>query len=785
MKSKTGVVIIGGGVIGCSVAYHLAQEQDADVVLVEKGHIGQQETRVSAAMVMHQTQDEPTTRLAKISIREYLGEEAGFPGYLGREAGFRRTGSILYATDKEGADRIRRMAKIQKELDIQTDLLDGSEVRRYAPMVRADDILAASYCPLDGYLDTSRLVRFLTRYAARHGVEILENTEAIDIEIEHGQVKGVETTGGHIETPIVVNAAGAFARRIGRWLGIEIPVNLNKRDIVLIPKKGEVDFPIVEDVTTEWYLRPYDDHILIGVGPTTPVTEYPASSQVDADPDVDRKVSEFLEQRAPGMVQRQIASKYGGIRSLSLDNRPILGPVDSIRGFLNCCAMSGFGVTNAPVAGKVLTDIIRNGQAAGIDLDPFLLSRFPQSRLQWRVHDNCIEVGRDAISSVAKRFGTPLYVYNADIITDRLNRAREAFNGIDIWFSVKSNPNPAILRLLANLGVGAAATSLKEMELAVSAGYANKRTVFGGPGKSRSELEYAIRRGIMIDVESLRELRIIEDLAGQLQGKVPVSIRVNVLHKPSKAGELMAGIPSKFGFDEENVRDILIRETLQHVEICGIHAHPASQVLDSKFFLDHYGKVARLSKELAEAIGFQLKFINFGGGLGIPYSSDESPLDLRMLGRQTVKILSSEFALRDEHRPELQIELGRYLVAESGIFLTEIVDLKASRGINFVITDSGISGLSRPAMPWAQQHPCSIVSKQNQSPTSAYKVAGRTCLPSDILCENALLPDPRPGDILAVHNAGAYGYTMSMLSWASSKVPAEVLFCEDELKVAA
>jgi diaminopimelate decarboxylase len=784
VKSKTGALIIGGGVIGCSVAYHLTQFQDSDIVLVERGDVGEQETRVSAAMVMHQTQDEPTTQLAKIALGEYLGTNEGFPGYLGREAGFRPTGSILYATEREGAEKIRQMVQTQKRLNIRTELLSGTEVRRYAPMLRVDDIMAASYCPSDGYLDTKRLVQYFVKFALTHGAEILENTEAIDIEIENGEVKGVETTRGHIETPIVINAAGACAPEVGRWAGIEIPVNLNKRDIVLIPKKGEGDFPILEDVTSEWYVRPYNDHILIGVGPTTPVIEYPSSSEVDADPGVDQTISQFLKQRMPDLAQRPISSRYGGIRSFSPDNRPILGPTDSIKGLLNCYAMSGFGVTNAPVAGQIIAEIVKKGRVTDFDLDPFLLGRFPESRLQWRVHDHNMKLGKQAISSIATRFGTPLYIYSADIIKDRLNRLRDAFNGFDIWFSVKSNPNIGILKLLAKLGVGAGATSLSEIELALSAGFPTGRIAFGGPGKNRPEIELAIRNGITIDIESLRELRLVDDMASHLQEKVPISIRVNVLHRPSQAGEFMAGIPSKFGLDEENVKDVLAHETMRHVEICGIHAHPASQVLDPLFFLDHYTRVARLSKDLAAALGFRLKFINFGGGLGIPYSEVENAIDLRTLGHQTLRALSSEFPSSGGDRPELQVELGRYLVAESGIFLTEIIDLKASRGTNFIITDSGISGLSRPAMPWAQQHPCSIVSKRNLPSAGTYTIVGRTCLPSDVLCEKASLPNPTPGDVLAVHNAGAYGYTMSMLLWSGLTPPVEVLFQDNEFYIA-
>ncbi len=780
MKSKADAVIIGGGIIGCSVAFHLTRMQDFDAVLLDRGGIGQEETRVSAAMVMQQTQDQLTTPLAKMSAQEYMDTRE----YIGRDAGFRQTGSILYATDPVGAKRIHDIVRMQQKLDIPTEMLAGSDVKKYAPMVNSDDILAASYCPLDGYVDPIKLANLYAKYAGQHGVEISDRAEATWIDVKHGQVRGVETTSGYIETPIVVNAAGAWSGAIGRWVGITIPMVPNKRDIVIIPPQAEMPsvFPIMEDITTEWYFRPWNDQVLIGVGSTTPVMDIPNHSETPADSDVGAKVARFLEHRVPALAAQPIVGSWGGIRSLTPDKLPILGPVDGVEGFLNCCVLSGFGVTNAPVVGKLIAELVLKKQVAP-ELEPFLLKRFPESMMQWRMRAHELMIGDSTVFSVAKRFGTPLYLYNADIVLDRLKRVREAFPDFSIWYSVKSNPNPALLSFLAKLGVGASVTSMNDLELTVSAGFAPRRVAFGGPGKSLTELEQATSTGVgTIDVESPRELRTLEDLATRLDKKVAVSLRVNPLHKPSVAGEFMAGVESKFGFDEENILENLAGLSLKHVTIQGIHAHPASQVLDPSFFVTHYEKVAKLSKHLASTLNFDLKFISFGGGFGVPYASSESPVDIKTLGRRSTEILSAEFS-DYASKPEFQIELGRYLVAECGIFLTEIMDLKTSRGTTFVITDSGLNALSRPAMPWAQQHNCSIVSKQDLKPSKAYRVVGRSCMPSDVLCKTAMLPDPEPGDILAVHNAGAYGYTMTMLLWSGLRAPLELVFADDKIKV--
>jgi len=776
MQSRASIVVIGGGVIGCSVAYHLTEWQDASVILLEKREIGKGETAVSAAMVMHQTQDKLTTSLAKASIQEYLD----LSSYVGRNAGFHQVGSILYATDPIGAEKIRDIVRTQEKLGIPTELLVGSEVQRYAPMVHADDMLAASYCHLDGYLDQFRLVKAYAKYAGQHGVEIRENVEAIGIDVDDGHVRGVQTTAGYIETSIVVNAAGAAARRIGHLAGVEIPIMLNKRDIVVLtqePYKG----PIMEDITTEWYFRPYNGYTLAGVGPTKPLAYLPESSEADTEPDVATKVSEFFARRAPSLASSPIGGKWGGIRSLTPDGLPILGPVNNVKGFLNCCGLSGFGVTNAPIAGKIIAEVVGEGRAKSFDLQPFSLERFPA---QWQIKKDHLMIGEETVLEVAKRFGTPTYLYDANIILDRLKRVKRVLPEFEIWYSVKANPNPAILKIFADFGEGVTVTSLTELRQALLAGFPINRVALGGPGKGPEELEYAIKAGVStIDVESPRELMIIEEIGNKLRTQVRVSLRVNTILKASRAGEYMAGIPTKFGFDEETITDDLTGLDLQHVAIEGIHAHAASQVLDSAFFLRHYEKVAKLAEQLASELAFDLKFINFGGGLGIPYSVNDRPIDLQTLGRQLTEILSVEFTDLGRNRPRFQVEFGRYLVAESGVFLTEIVDVKSSRGSTFVITDSGISGFSRPAMPWAQQHPCSIVTKEDLPPTGVYTIVGPSCLPSDVLCERAMLSNPTPGDILAMHGAGAYGYTMTMLFWSGIRSPKEVLFRDNELRV--
>ena len=404
--------------------------------------------------------------------------------------------------------------------------------------------------------------------------------------------------------------------------------------------------------------------------------------------------------------------------------------------------------------------------------------------LSWKCRSGDLVIGDQTVSSVVRRFGTPLYLYDSGLILNRLRIVKEAFPGFDISFSVKSNPNPYILALLSKNGCYADVASPLELKSALENGFTPEVITYGGPGKRSSDLEAAVKAKVgIIDVESRRELQILDELGTEYQKSVSATLRVNTSYRPVEAGEIMTGEPTKFGFDEEILAKEMTHIPREVVQLRGIHVHVASQVLDSSVLLNHYKRTAELSRALSLELGFDLGIINFGGGIGVPYSTNESPVDLFYIGTETAGFLSTLFS--GTHRgPNFQLELGRFLVAESGIFLTKVIEVKQSRGINFVITDSGISGLSRPAMAWAQQHPCTIVSKCDTAATDYYKVVGPSCLAADVLCEKVELPDPQPGDILAIHNAGAYGFTMSLILWASQSIPKEVVFIDGEFALA-
>ena len=787
MKNKTRVVIVGGGIIGCSVAYHLAKKGIRDVVLLDMmPGLGSGETRWTVAMLMHQTENEMLTRLAQESIKEYQEYKKA-----GVELDFHQVGSILYTTKLENIYKIRDRVELQRRLGIECHELSPEQIKQLVPFVNVDDIVLGSYCPLDGYISNHQaVVDWYKSEATKDGVEFHINTQVKDITVEGGRVRSVVTENDDIiETDYVVNAAGRMGHLIAKLTGITIPMNGDRRNVFRIKPSTPVEpFPIVEDIDedSKWYFRPDGENIIFGMGPTTPVVTDQFDRVIDKPP-VDTwaedALGEFIKHRVENLVPEVVGEKnsWSAVRSLIADDLPILGPVDDVGGLINCCGLSGFGITTAPISGRLVAEFITDEQNLTIPLTNFFLSRFDYR--SWRKEGKDLMLGLQSVQSLAEEFGTPLYLYDTEITLNRLALVRAAFPGFEVLYSFKANPNLNLARVLADANAGAELASIRELGVALSAGYHPSQITLGGPGKQQDEMEEAILKRVgIIDVESERELRELEAIGSKLGRLIPVTLRVNTEFSLKTApGERMAGTASQYGIDEAAIPEIFSRLAFRHVKIEGIHVHIASQVLDPSDLLGHYIYTAKLAKDFSRQGRFDLKVINFGGGIGVPYSEKDNLIDLFALGTEVRRAFAEIFP-DPRLKPKFQFELGRFLVAASGIFLTKVIEVKRSKDTKFVITNGGINGFSRPAMPWAQQHPCSIVGKEGDVLTGTYKVVGRSCLPADVLCESADLPNPQEGDILAIHNAGAYGYTMSMLLWASQVPPIEVVYAGNELK---
>jgi diaminopimelate decarboxylase len=235
---------------------------------------------------------------------------------------------------------------------------------------------------------------------------------------------------------------------------------------------------------------------------------------------------------------------------------------------------------------------------------------------------------------------------------------------------------------------------------------------------------------------------------------------------------MMVGGSSKFGFDEETVVRQVRDLRLESARLTGIHVYSASQVLDQSFICDHLEYVRELAVRLSEEIGFELRAIDFGGGFGVPYLESDTELDLSPISRAASSVRSS--LERSHPGCRLIFEVGRYLVAESGIFITRALRVKESRGICYIIADGGMNHFSRPVF-MGVKHGVRILNKMGEPAVSKCSVGGPICTPIDFLGKDVMLPVPEPGDLIGVFGAGAYGYSMSILKFMSLGTPAELM----------
>jgi len=384
------------------------------------------------------------------------------------------------------------------------------------------------------------------------------------------------------------------------------------------------------------------------------------------------------------------------------------------------------------------------------------------------------------LPDILAKFPTPCYIYSASVIKENYQRIRDHFPAYEVFSSFKANPNLAISKTLLGLGASADVSSLGELKAALKVGYKPENILFVGPGKSDEEIRYAVTTGVFaIVAESPYEIELVDAIAGKIKKQARLMLRINTLEKPT-APEIMVGGPSKFGIDEEVAIDSVRSIRLKHSRIIGVHVYSASQVLDPQFHAMHINYVGDLALHLAEKIGFELKCIDFGGGFGVPYKDGEPELDLGPIATAAEVVGEKVHRMSPECR--LAFEIGRYIVAEAGIFLTKVLRIKNSRGKRFVITDAGLNHFTRPVFQRVN-HPARILAKIVDRPVGTFDICGPICTPLDVTAHCVPLPEPEVGDVIGLFNAGAYGYTMSMIDFMSLGWPAEVMIDDGRMFV--
>jgi diaminopimelate decarboxylase len=396
--------------------------------------------------------------------------------------------------------------------------------------------------------------------------------------------------------------------------------------------------------------------------------------------------------------------------------------------------------------------------------------------------DGQLSIDGISASDLATEFGTPLFVYSARVMRESLAALRDAtHNEVDVYYSVKANPNPSVIRVFADEGAGAEIASGAEYEYARRAGVEPARIIFAGPGKSTAELKHVISNGIgEIHVEAEDELDRIVDIAASASNPVHVSIRVNPTEAAQGGSMRMGGKPAQFGIDEERLTSVVTRYgNNPALEIAGVHMFAGTQVLDAETLLAQWRHGFSVATDLARLLNRPLKTIDLGGGLGIPYFANESALCLDTVKQGFPALINEVRANTLLKDAKIIVEPGRYLVGPSGVYLAGTISAKASRGMNFAITDGGmhhhLAASGNLGQVIKRDYPLMTANRAFETHDQAVTVVGPLCTPLDTFGRKTPMPVPRVNDIVAIFQSGAYGLTASPVGFLSQPVPAEVL----------
>lgn len=423
---------------------------------------------------------------------------------------------------------------------------------------------------------------------------------------------------------------------------------------------------------------------------------------------------------------------------------------------------------------------VLSGPSGGVDgPSPRVDGHFARADGPFPRVDGTLRCGGVSAEEIARRFGTPLYVYDLAAIRARLDVFHTAFCDIDhlVAYSVKANGNLKLLRALAELGCGADITSGGELFRARRAGISADRIVFAGVGKTEEEIGYALEEDILaFNVESRSELERIDAVAGRMDRRARFGVRVNpdvfaeTPHEYTRTGHA----ESKFGVPWEEAVDLYRWAAgRDHLEPVGIDVHIGSQIVEAEPYVRAVERVLELVVELREE-GIELEYLDVGGGFGISYD-DQPGMDIRALARDVVPRVKAS-GLR------LLMEPGRSLVGEAGILLTRVQYVKRTEAKTFVIVDGGMSELIRPSH-YGGYHQIEPVTDPARREEGTVDVVGPICETGDFLALDRAMPVPEQGDLLAVRTAGAYGFAMAS-NYNGRRRPAEVIVDGDQVHLA-
>ncbi|WP_454630054.1 pyridoxal-dependent decarboxylase, exosortase A system-associated [Bradyrhizobium cenepequi] len=393
--------------------------------------------------------------------------------------------------------------------------------------------------------------------------------------------------------------------------------------------------------------------------------------------------------------------------------------------------------------------------------------------------DGQLAVGGIPLQRLVDRVGsTPFFAYDRALLTNRVKLLRSILPPqIKLSYAVKANPMPAVVQHLATLVDAFDVASGLEMRTALDTPMRPADVSFAGPGKSEASIRQAVASGAVIEIESATELSRVIQAGDQVGVRPRVAIRVNPNFEVKGSGMRMGGGPQQFGVDAEKVPALLADLAIANVEFLGFHVFAGSQNLSADLICSAQRRTVDLILRLADNSP-PIRYLNLGGGFGIPYFDKDQPLDLSAIGTNLAELIDT--ALKS-NLPDARvvIELGRYIVGECGVYVTRVVDRKESRGRQYLVVDGGLHHQLAASGNFGQvirrNYPIAVGNRLCEEVDEAVTVVGCLCTPLDLLGDNVRLPHAEIGDLIVLFQAGAYGLTASPTAFLGHPAPIEVL----------
>lgn len=369
VTASADAIIVGGGVIGTSIAYHLAKSGLRDIVVAERDRLGSGSTGKNAGGIRMQFSTEINVRLSQRSIPRF----EAFHEEMGIDPAFHQVGYLFLITEEREVEPFERSLELWKRLGVPAERLERDAVARLVPELVTDDVLFATFCDKDGHADPNSILQGYVSRARTLGVRFMEEAPVSRIDTGSGRVTGAQVGSDTIATPLVIDAAGAWAAEVGRLVGVDLPIRPLRRQIFVTEPIAGFDrhFPLTVEFSSGLYMHRESGGVLLGMADPDDAPGYDESVNWGFLP----TVVERAMARMPVLERASIRTAWGGLYEDTPDKHPIIGSVDGVEGFVCCAGFSGHGVMHAPAAGELVAELITTGKAS-LDLTPLRASRF-------------------------------------------------------------------------------------------------------------------------------------------------------------------------------------------------------------------------------------------------------------------------------------------------------------------------------------------------------------------------------------------------------------------------